>query len=278
MTREGKSMSEILPVKIDNMSCIAGNRYILKNINWEIHKGDHWLLFGMNGCGKTTLLSIVAGFKSHDLGNVEVFGEDFNKTNILQLRKRIGWISASFFDKVYHPEKVLDIVLSGLNGTLGRSFGISNQDIAAAKELLQELHVGHKIESSFDQLSKGERQNVLIARALISEPELLILDEPGTGLDIFAREYMLQTVIDLAKDRDTTIVYVTHYPEEILPLFDQCALMKDGAFYQIGKTVDIFTEENISGFIQNKVKIQSQQGHFYVSMDVESALGKWVRK
>lgn len=267
-------MSEILPVKIENMSCVAGNRYLLQNINWEVHQGDHWLVFGMNGCGKTTLLSIVAGFKTHNTGSVKVFGESFDGDNTLQLRKRIGWISASFFDKVYHSEKVLDIVLSGLSGSLSRRFDISNQEIIAAKRLLQELHIGHKIESSFDQLSKGERQNALIARALISEPELLILDEPGTGLDIFAREYMLQTVKKLGDNKNITIVYVTHYPEEILPMFDKCALMKDGAFYQVGRTEDVFTEENISAFIQNKVTIESRVGHYFVSFDVDSILGK----
>ncbi len=164
------AMTDLLPVKIENMYCTAGNRYLLQNINWEIKKGEHWLLFGMNGCGKTTLLSIVAGFKQHDGGMVQLFVESYNDKNTLELRKKIGWISASFFDKVYHSEKVLDIVLSGLNGSLGKCFDISNDDIKKAKYLLKELHVGHKTESPFDQLSKGERQNVLIARALISEP------------------------------------------------------------------------------------------------------------
>lgn len=263
-------MSEVLPVKIENMSCVAGNRYLLQNINWEVHQGDHWLVFGMNGCGKTTLLSIVAGFKAQNMGKIEIFGETFSDKNILQLRKRIGWISASFFDKVYHSEKVLDIVLSGLNGTLGRQFNVANHDIIKAKQLLKDLHVGHKIESSFDQLSKGERQNVLIARALISEPDLLILDEPGTGLDIFAREYMLQTVKYLADNKNITIIYVTHYPEEILPMFDKCVLMKDGAFYQVGQTAAVFTEENIGNFIGHKVAIESHRKHFYVSMDTGS--------
>lgn len=263
-------MAEILPVKIENMSCSVGNRYLLQNINWEIYQGDHWLVFGMNGCGKTTLLSIVAGFKSHNMGKVEVFGEPFSDQNTLQLRKRIGWISASFFDKVYHSERVIDIVLSGLSGTLGRQFNVSNHDLIRAKQLLTDLHVGHKIDSSFDQLSKGERQNVLIARALISEPELLILDEPGTGLDIFAREYLLQTVKYLADNKEITIIYVTHYPEEILPMFNKCVLMKDGAFYQVGLTAEVFTEENIGNFIQHKVVIESRMDHFYVSMNTGS--------
>lgn len=270
----GGDMATEIAVKVENMYCTAGNRYLLQNINWEIKKGEHWLLFGMNGCGKTTLLSIIAGFRQHDGGTVEVFGESYKNDNVLALRKRIGWISASFFDKLYHSEKVLDIVLSGLNGSLGKNFDVCNANIKKAKQLLKELHIGHKVESSFDQLSKGERQNVLIARALISEPELLILDEPGTGLDIFAREYMLQTVRDLAANKEMTIIYVTHYPEEILPMFDRCVLMKDGAFYQMGKTDAVFTEENLSKFIHHDVNISTQNEHYYVSMCVESMLGQ----
>lgn len=267
-------MTDVLPVKIENMCCTAGNRYLLQNINWEIKKGEHWLLFGMNGCGKTTLLSIVAGFRQHDSGTVELFGERYNDANTLALRKKIGWISASFFDKIYHSEKVLDIVLSGLYGTLGKRFDVCNADIKKAKQLLRTLHVGHKIESPFDQLSKGERQNVLIARALISDPELLILDEPGTGLDIFAREYMLQTVKDLAVNKNMTIIYVTHYPEEILPMFDRCVFMKDGMFDQIGTTREIFTEENLRELIHQDVTVDVRNEHYYVSMCVESVLGR----
>lgn len=266
-------MAEMMPVKIKNMSCVAGNRYLLQNINWEIKKGEHWLLFGMNGCGKTTLLSIVAGFKAHNSGTVEVFGEAYDKDNVLAIRKQIGWISASFFDKVYHAERVLDIVLSGLSGTLGRTFDVSNTDLARAITLLRELHVGHKIEASFDQLSKGERQNVLIARALIADPELLILDEPGTGLDIFAREYMLQTVKALAENREMTIIYVTHYPEEIMPMFDRCVLMEHGAFYQQGATRDIFKQNVLSRFIQHEVNIDYRNDHYYVTLDVDAKLG-----
>lgn len=259
-------MRNSLPVKISNLCCTAGNKYILKNINWEIKQREHWLLFGLNGCGKTTLLSIVAGFKAYDSGNVELFGESYNSNNILEIRKKIGWVSASFFDKIYHSEKVLDIVLSGLSGTLGRSFDVSNMDIIHAKELLHKFQVGHKIEAPFDQLSKGERQNVLIARALISEPQLLILDEPGTGLDIYAREYMLQIVNALAVDGDRTIVYVTHYPEEVLPIFDRCVLMDNGKFYKMGSTNDLFSKNVLSEFIRHDVDVERKKEHFYVSL------------
>lgn len=103
-------MSEIL-VKAQNLSCQAGAHYILNDINWEIKKGEQWVVFGRNGCGKTTLLSIIAGYKAFSDGTLEVFGEEYSKENILELRRKIGWISSSFFDKCYTTERVIDIIL-----------------------------------------------------------------------------------------------------------------------------------------------------------------------
>ena len=176
----------------------------------------------MNGSGKTTLLSIIAGFRGYTSGSVNVFGSPYTEENILEKRKRVGWISSSFFDTYYQREAVLNIVLSGISGKLGMNrWAVTNDDIKRAKSLLIELGLKDKMHRTFDLLSKGERQNVLIARALISDPELLILDEPGTGLDVFAREYMLATVRALAANKERTIIYVTHYTEEILDIFDK---------------------------------------------------------
>jgi len=248
-------MSDVL-VKVENLSCQAGSVNLLHNINWQINRGEQWVVFGRNGCGKTTLLSIIAGYKSFSSGKLEVFGEEYTKDNILELRKKIGWISSSFFDKIYTRETVLDIVLSGTLGTLGLSFDISNDDVKKARNLLIDLGLKSKIISPFDTLSKGERQQVLIARAFMSQPELLILDEPGTGLDALARERLLVTIERLAKDTDITIIFVTHYPEEILPSFDNCLLLRNSAIYKVGKTREIFTSETISDFFNHPVTVE----------------------
>ena len=193
-------------IRAEKLCCQAGHRYLLRDVNWEVKKRQHWVVFGMNGCGKTTLLSIVAGFKLHTQGRLEVLGEIYGTDNVLSLRKRIGWVSSSFFDKYYNEESSLQIVLSGLFGTFGPSYEVTDEQVVLAKELLIRLGLGDKIDRPFNMMSKGERQNVLIARALIAKPDILLLDEPGTGLDVFAREAMLSTVRELADETDVTVI------------------------------------------------------------------------
>ena len=236
-------------IKAEHLSCQSGRRYLIYDINWEVKKGDHWIVFGTNGCGKTTLLSIVAGFKGETAGRLEVFGEPYNEKNIFSHRKRIGWVSSSFFDKYLSWESAMDLVLSGVSGTLSLSKDITDRDVKRAKGLLKQLRLGDKISQPFALMSKGERQCVLIARALISNPEILILDEPGTGLDIYAREYVLQAIMDLAENTDMTIIYVTHYAEEILPMFDKTILLCEGHLFAKGKTKDLFQQNIISDFL-----------------------------
>ena len=126
-------------IKLEQVSCKIGYKYLLKDINWNVRPGEHWVVFGMNGSGKTTLLSIVAGFKHATFGTVEVLGETFNNETVLKLRKKIGWVSASFFDKYYSKESVMDIVLSGKYGTLGVQNDVMAADRKRAKQLLDEL-------------------------------------------------------------------------------------------------------------------------------------------
>ena len=251
-------------VEINNLYITSGNRYLLQNINWQVQKKDRWVIFGKNGCGKTTLLSTIAGFRSWNKGELKVLGEEFNSENIFTIRKKIGWVSSSFFDKFYHQERAIDIVLSGLFGSLGKQFNISNSDLKRAYALMYFFNLDSKMERNFDNMSKGERQNVLLARALISNPEILILDEPGSGLDVFAREKMLNLIERLAQKTEITVIYVTHYPEEILPVFDKCILMKDGFFFRQGNTNEILTTEIMSSFVGENVEIERSNNKFFL--------------
>lgn len=257
-------------IRVKNLSCLSGSQFLLHNISWEVQKGEQWVVFGRNGCGKTTLLSIIAGYKSYSSGELEVFGQTYTASNILEIRKRIGWISSSFFDKYYHEESVLDIVLSALSGALGVPFDVSNAQIAKAKRLLTDLGLKDKIDCTFDMLSKGERQHVLISRAFMTDPEILILDEPGTGLDVLAREKLLVTIKELAAERDTTIIYVTHYPEEILPNFDKTMLLRNGAVYKIGPTQELFTSEIMSDFFSYPATIKYTGERYNFSIQSEA--------
>lgn len=257
-------------VEINNLNCKMGTHYLLKDINWIVEKGSHWVVFGMNGSGKTTLLSIIAGMRGFNTGNLTVLGDTYTEDNVLDLRKKIGFISSSFFDKVLSKESVLDIVLSGKFGTIGKSGDVSNADIKNAKALLKELRLGDKINRSFDWLSKGERQSVLVARAMMGDPEILVLDEPSTGLDVYAREYLINTVQDFARNTNATIIYVTHYVEEISRELDNCLLMKNGQIYMSGKTNEIFSERNLEMLLNYPVCITTCGNRRQIEMSVNS--------
>ncbi|MBP3625230.1 MAG: ATP-binding cassette domain-containing protein [Peptococcaceae bacterium] len=257
-------------LKMKNLCCKSGRRYLLNDICWEVKAGEHWLIFGMNGSGKTTLSSTIAGYKPITSGNLHVLGESYRRENIFSLRKKVGWVSSSFFDKCYTEEPALHIVLSALTGTLNVDDTIQDKDVRFAKALLRELHMDEKMHQPFHLMSKGERQNVLIARALITRPSLLILDEPGAGLDIYAREHMMQTVHDLAEHGHVTILYITHYPEEIQPFMNKTMLLRNGRIFAQGDTDLMLTSEKISALINEPVCVQKTQNGL-IQMQVQAS-------
>lgn len=250
-------------IELEQVSCKVGYRYLLKDINWQVKPGEHWVVFGMNGSGKTTLLSMIAGFQHYTSGSVKLWGEPFSNETILDMRKRIGWVSASFFDRYYSKESALNIVLSGKFGTLGLENDITLEDVDFAKSLFAELRLVNKENRPFDMLSKGERQNVLIARALFSNPDILILDEPCTGLDVYNRSYLFDTLDALSKRKNFSIVYVTHYVEEILPIFEKTLLLKNGRVFAQGATKDMLTQTMMSDLLGYPVEIGQEQDNTY---------------
>lgn len=250
-------------ISIKGLTYKIGDRYLLNDINWNINPGERWVVFGMNGSGKTTLLSTIAGFNRYSSGEIKVFGNDLQGNQLINIRKRIGFVSNSFFDRYYSQEKAYDIVMSGLSGTLGVYKGINNDNLEKANIILNDMDMCEKAQQPFSELSKGERQKILIARALISSPDVLILDEPVTGLDVVAREQIMQLVSNLS-NKNITLLYVTHYTEEILDVFDQCILLKKGQIYSLGRTKDLFTEEIISAFLERKVAFQRIENKRYI--------------
>ena len=258
-------------IKTEKLCCQSGKHYLLKDITWEVKRGEHWVVFGLNGSGKTTLLSAIAGYKQPTEGKLEVLGQHYSEDTIFSLSRRIGWISASFFDKYYTGETVLYIVLSGLFGTLGISDTITDADVIRAKALMKEWNIAHKSDMPFSMLSKGEQQNVLIARALMGNPEILVLDEPGTGLDVIAREGMMERVRYLAENTDITIIYVTHYPEEIQDCFDKCLLMQQGKILANGTVEEIFNSKKLSEILNCQVRVQKDtSGVISLKKEVDS--------
>lgn len=258
MTNNLSTEKKVL-IQTKNLCYKAGQRYLLDHVNWTVREGEHWVVFGMNGSGKTTLLSAIAGYLSPSSGDLTVLGEQYNEKNIFALRKKVGWVSSSFFDRYYRGESALNVVLAGMTGTFHVDETVTDADRLRAFRILKELRVVDKMYRPFASLSKGERQNFLIARALLPAPEILVLDEPGTGLDIYAREHMMNTVKTLAESGNVTVLYVTHYPEEIQPFMNKTLLIRNGRVYANGDTGEIMTAEKLTGLLQEPVHLSYHQ-------------------
>ena len=230
----------------------AGQRYLLKDITWQVQPGEHWCVFGLNGCGKTTLLSILAGFQAPTSGSVTILGQTYTEENLFALRQRVGFVSSSFFGKIFARESLLHIVLSGLCGGLNVDGTITLRHVRQAKALLERFHLGQRLDQPFYQLSKGEQQNVLIARVLLAQPEILLLDELTSGLDVIARAQILDTLEEIMAQTTATIINVTHYPEEITESFEQCLLLRDGQIYTAGPCVQHLQPKILEDFLRQK--------------------------
>lgn len=242
------------------------NKHLLKNISWTVNENEHWCLLGLNGSGKTTLLNVITGYLWPTEGEVEVLGNKFGETSIPELRKKIGWVSSSLH-KEMHNDTVLSIILSGKFASIGLYDEVSDEDLHKAGELMEFMDCSHLQNVTFQTLSQGEQQRVLIARALMSSPKLLLLDEPCSGLDIIQKEKVLHHIEKLASKPDgPTLIYVTHHLDEILPVFTHTLLLREGTVFQSGRTDQILTENTLSNFYNQPVSLHKQQNRYLISL------------
>ena len=255
-------------VELKNVSIVRNYKYILKDINWAIEEGEHWAIFGLNGAGKTMLLNMVNGYIFPSEGQVRVLGKTLGDYDMRKLRKSIGWVSTAIGEKLHPLSSVLDIVLSGKFATTDLYDEINESHTILAKAKLNSLDALHLLSRKYGTLSQGEKQRVLIARALMAEPSLLILDEPSSGLDIVAKENFLALIEEFANKKDTpSLIYVTHNTEEILPAFKHTLLLKEGKVFSSGPTEKVLTLENLRNFIPLPLRYEKHNGRTYVSID-----------
>ncbi|MFG6120172.1 ABC transporter ATP-binding protein [Thalassobacillus sp. B23F22_16] len=219
---------------------------ILTTVSWDIEKGEHWALLGLNGSGKTSLLNMITGYQWPTNGEVNVLGCRFGETNILELRKSIGWVSTSLEERFKHHggETAIEVVLSGKHATIGIYDEITPTDRKRAKRLLEQFRIENLSGQKFSSLSQGEKRKTMIARALMASPELLILDEPCSGLDILSREELLQTIDQMNRAVDgPTLIYVTHHIEEVIPSISHALLLHAGSIVASGEKYSTLTRD-----------------------------------
>jgi iron complex transport system ATP-binding protein len=221
---------------------------LLRDVDWTAHSDESWVVIGPNGAGKTTLLQVASTLVLPTHGTVEILGEPLHLADVADLRTRIGMASAAIADQVPPGEKVIDLVLTASYGILGRDTeDYDSADVTRAVELLDALGCAHLIRRRFVTLSEGERKRVQIARSLMADPELLLLDEPAAGLDLGAREDLLGRVSALVADPQAPmVVMVTHHVEEVPEGFSHAMLLRKGAVLAAGPLAEVFTGRNLS--------------------------------
>jgi iron complex transport system ATP-binding protein len=221
---------------------------LLRSVDWTAHEDERWIVIGPNGAGKTTLLQVAATLLFPTEGTVEVLGSRLGDVDVFDLRPRIGLTSAALAERVPSGEKVIDLVLTATYAILGRwKEEYESADVTRAVELLDALGCAHLIRRRFSTLSEGERKRVQIARALMPDPELLLLDEPAAGLDLGGREDLLRRLSTLAQNPNAPmIVLVTHHVEEVPDGFTHAMLLRRGAVLAAGPIDEVFTARNLS--------------------------------
>ncbi len=231
-------------IHLRNLTFRRGDRQILRGVDLTVNPGEHWTLLGRNGCGKSTVLEMITGYLFPTSGTIDVLGNRYGRVDVREIRKRIGYISPALIEKMTLHDPVWEIVASGAFAYLRFYEEIAEEVRERAYIELERVGLKSLAEQPFGTLSQGERKKALLARTMMASPELLILDEPCAGLDLYEREKFLGTLSDLTSDK-LSMLYVTHHIEEIVPLFTHVALMSEGQLVASGPKRDVLTPDKL---------------------------------
>lgn len=242
------------------------NRKVLVGpVTWSVELDERWVVLGPNGAGKTSLLRIAAAMEHPTAGHAAILGERLGRVEVSELRARIGLSSAAIAQRIPDDEIVRDLVVSAGYAVLGRwREQYEEIDTARTVDMLEALGAEHLAERTYGTLSEGERKRVLIARALMTDPELLLLDEPAAGLDLGGREELVARLGELAADPDApAMVLVTHHVEEIPPGFSHALLLSEGEVVAQGLLADVMTSANLSRAFGQSIVVEMIDGRYF---------------
>ena len=250
-------------LEISSLSIRRDGTTILDDVNWRVQHGEHWVVLGANGSGKTSLLSAISGYLMPTTGEISVLGQRYGQSDWRELRKQIGIVSSSMRQMMADEEPALESVASGKYAMIDFWGTVSRADRATAQKILQQIECAYLAERPWRVLSQGERQRVLIGRALMPRPKLLILDEPCAGLDPAARENFLNFIQRLgSKDNSPTLVLVTHHVEEIMPVFSHVVLLKDGGVLAAGRKPAVLGSKTLSETFGTVMRLRKMNGRY----------------
>ncbi|MCQ1956650.1 ABC transporter ATP-binding protein [Arthrobacter sp. zg-Y826] len=255
-------MSDVL--EFAGVSVVRGGKNLLDGVNWQVKEGERWVIMGPNGAGKTTLLQIASGRMHPTRGVAGILEEVLGAVDVFELRPRIGLASAALAGQIPEDETVLNVVLTASYGVTGRwREKYEKLDERRAFRLLHEWGMSTFMNRRFSSLSEGERKRVQIARALMTDPELLLLDEPAAGLDLAGREDLLFRLGGLARDEEApAMVLVTHHLEEVPTGFTHALLLREGGVVASGPIEEVFTEEHLSTAFDLPLDLRRDGGRY----------------
>lgn len=249
-------------VSVLNASVVKDGTLLIDDISWDIAPGERWILFGANGSGKTTLLEVVSSYLFPTRGTVSLFGHKLGTVDARTIRSRIGYVGPAPTQLLRTHLPSLDIVITGLHASFvdTRWHTYEEHDWERARECLGILHAERLAAREFGTLSEGEKKRVLIARSLMAAPDLLLLDEPGAGLDLGARERLIDSLVSLATTPSTPpVVLVTHHVEEIPPGFDRILVLAEGRAVACGNLDDVLTADTLRSTFGMPLEVEKRQ-------------------
>ncbi len=254
-----------MAIDLTGVTVMKSGRALISDIDWQVAAGERWVLFGPNGSGKTTLMQVVSTYQFPARGSARILGGLFGKTDVRELRPRIGYVGPAPAGLIRRDLPCRTIVVTGRHAAFvdTRWHTYTDDDWTAADRHLETMGIGSFGERPFRTLSEGEQRRVLIARALMAEPDLLLLDEPGTGLDLGAREGLVSSLSSVAGlAAGLTIVLVTHHVEEIPPGFDHILMLADGRVAARGAIEQVLTAERLSKTYGVDLRLERVDGRF----------------
>jgi iron complex transport system ATP-binding protein len=250
-------------LNVSGLRVVRGRAEILRGMDWRVRQGEHWVILGPNGSGKTSLLRSITGYLAPTSGGISLLGKTYGEDDWRDLRLEIGIVTSALQASIPAAEPALETVVSGRYAQLDLWARPTRTETAEARKLLRFVRGLHLAGREWAYLSQGERQRILIARSLMAKPKLLILDEPCAGLDPVAREEFLWFLESLAKRRaGPALVLVTHHAEEIMPAFTHALLLRDGAVSASGPKAVVITSRRLGGAFGARISVRQDRGRY----------------
>ncbi|MSU57169.1 MAG: ABC transporter ATP-binding protein [Pedosphaera sp.] len=254
-------------LSVERLTVRRGDVEILRDISWRIERGQHWAILGANGSGKTSLLSALTGYLTPTDGEIFLLGRRFGHADWRELRKHVGLVSSAVRQLMADDEPALETVVSGKYAVIDFRGHATRADRGHASRLLQQIECAYLADRPWGVLSQGERQRVLIARALMAKPQLLILDEPCAGLDPAAREHFLQFLQRLGRSKTSpALVLVTHHVEEIMPVFSHVLVLKAGRVLAAGKKPAVLAAKLLSQAFSARLSVRKSGSRYAMTV------------